>query len=88
MVLERAMTHECVAGCCSVLHYDAVCCRVLQCVAVYCSAPRKWQAQTLLERAMIHECVAVRCSVLQYVALQHVAVYLENGMHRWCSRGP
>jgi len=41
---------QCVAVCCSVLQYVAVHCNVLQCVAVCCS---------------VLQCVAVRCSALQ-----------------------
>ena len=55
---------QCGAVCCSVLQYVAVFCKVLQCVATFCS---------VLQR------VAVCCSILQYIAvycsvLQRVAV--------------
>ena len=64
---------QCVAVCCSVLHYVAVCCSVfsvlqcVQCVAVCCS---------VLQR------VAACCSVLQCVAddnaRNHVALQQEG----------
>jgi len=59
----------CVAVCCSVLQYVAVCCSMLQCVAV---------CYSVLQCVAV--CVAVCCSMLQYVAvccsvLQCVAVH-------------
>jgi len=68
---------QCVAVCCSVLQYVAVCC-----VAV-CDKRTKFHLRFITERSLIRysvlQCVAVCCSVLQCVAvccsvLQCVAV--------------
>jgi len=49
------------AMCCSVLQCVAVCCSVLQCVAVFCSRARE-EASNLIMSGL--QCVVVCCSVL------------------------
>jgi len=46
-------------------NYVAVCCSVLQCVAVCCSV----LLELMIEAAKAKECVAVCCSVLQCVGV-------------------
>jgi len=56
-----------------VLQHDAVCCRVLQCVAVCCSAHKNvpdtdvWQGRYFALCRSVLQCAAVYCSVLQCI---------------------
>ena len=54
------------AMCCSVLQCVAVCCSVLQCAAVYCSVFSVLQCVAVCCNVL--QCAAVFCSVLQCVA--------------------
>jgi len=66
-VLVEEGVLQCVAVCCSVLQCVAlsVCCSVLQCLAVCCIVS-------------VLQCVAVCCSVLQCVAVVVVLAVLED----------
>ena len=64
--LHRLLSGVCVAACCSVLllQYVAVCCSVLQCVAV-CFSVLQYAAMC----CSVLQCAAVCCGVLQYAAV-------------------
>jgi len=70
--------------CCSVLHYVAVCCILLQCVALHgsvlqCNVVCCSVLQCVVLHGSVLQCAALCCVVLQYVAVccspvQYVAV--------------
>ena len=71
--LESLQMH--VAVCCSVLQCVALCCSVLRCVAVCCSV-----LQCVAVCCSVLQCVAVRCSVLQCVAVCCSVLQTINSM--------
>ena len=67
------------ALCCSVLQYVAVCCSsVLQCVAVCCSVCASISIRYLIDICVlccsVLQCVAVCCSVLQCVCINYYSI--------------
>jgi len=62
--------------CCSVVHYVAVTCRVVQCVAVRCSALQRVCRSVL-------QCVARCCRVLQCVAVCCRAAHMSRTPNRY-----
>ena len=79
----------------SVLRYDAVCCSMLQCAAVWCSVLRY-----VAVCCSTMQCVTIGCSVLQYVTvcccmlhcvairysvLWYVVVCVLQHVAVWCS---
>jgi len=88
-VYEEEYTH--VAVCCSVLQCVAVWCCVLQCVAVCCSvftvAPAPPVCVYMRRNSRMLQCVAVCCSVLQCAAVfhTHLFVCICGGIHVCCS---
>ena len=78
-VLQREMHTSELSACVPIymLQRVAVCCSVLQCVAVCCSElQREMHTSELSACVHIHmlQCVAVCCSVLQYVAARDASV--------------
>ena len=74
---------QCVAVCCRVLHYAAMCCCEF---AVRCSARQSRETLPLILSAAVCcsvlQCVAVRCSALQCVALCCIVLQC---LAVWCS---
>ena len=76
---ERGL--QCIAVCCFVLQCIAVYCSVLQCIAVCC-----FVLQCIAVYCSVLQCIAVCCSVLQYIAVCCSVVQCVAGVlhSRWC----